>query len=230
MPPRDHPVNVRTLLLFAIALAAGAQGPDWIPVDTISPAERSQLLSFAARLETEDAAFIETTLAGIRVAALENDGDYRRAAVVLLSDLVRRDRHIISRQGRVPVTAASRITALAIIADIGGHDAHESFLEALKNDVDPSVRAYAARRLPAIGSDTQGALSAVSAALRAAIRTGSGEEEILPYLDAIGALLDDPWIVPGSALAEALLALANGPYSARVRRSSSTLLELLLER
>ncbi|MFO8043980.1 MAG: hypothetical protein R6U25_12315 [Alkalispirochaeta sp.] len=228
-------------LLIAGLLGAGLSaddqpdprdGPDWIPVGSVSPEVERRALETRARLESRSPGLQRQALRMIR-SDIETYGraSMRLAATPLVVDLLGMEYRILETPQGYTVDAPTRLLALQVLADLGGEPARGQLRESVRIDADGTVRASAAQLLARIpGSDPDSDYRTVGETLLRAVKRNDSPEEIARLLSATQQLSGRVWNAEHPAVLEALVALSGGTYSSSIRRRAMSFLEDLSAR
>lgn len=207
--------------------------PEWIPVGAVPAPLEDRAVQAQLMLQSGIDAQQADALRSMRVIIEEYGDDAARVAIVpLVVDLLEDDTRILETPGDLQVLPETRLEALDILLAVGGAAADARVRASIRDERDGSIRAITAVRLAARGSDDPAAdLSAVGFALHQSVSTSRGnEEEVVRFLQSIEVLIGRVGSIQDQLLIDALLRVADGPYSARARRSALTILESIAAR
>lgn len=207
-------------------------GPDWIPVGSVSPIVERRALETRARLESRSPRLQQEALGMIR-SDIETYGraSMRIAATPLVVDLLGLEYRILETPRGHSVDVPTRLLALRVLADLGGDPARRQLRESVRIDSDETIRASAAQLLASIpGSEPDADYHTVGDALLRAVRRRDSEQEIARLLTAAERLSGRVWNREYPPLLESLIEISGGSYSSSIRRRAMSFLEDLSER
>ncbi len=231
------PAYLSILMLSLVVVLAAADAPsqelpDWIPVGTVSPPLVRHSLEAMARLQSRNPGQQRAALQLLQSDIREfGKAEMRIAAVPLVAELLSQEYRILGFPDDYRVDTTIRLSALDVLAEVGGESAREHIRYSLLHDNDGAIRSHAARLLATVpGTDPDGDLAAVSQSLLRAVRGGADEAEVSRTLDAAAQLSREAWSPDVPDLVRSLVLIHEGNFSRRIRRSAMALLEELANR
>jgi hypothetical protein len=212
--------------------ANSAETPDWIPAGSVSPPVARRAVEMRARLQSTSPELQRSALTQISADINEyGRGEMRTAVVPLVVELLSQEYRILQFPRNFRVEYGTRLSALEVLARLGGEEAREQLRYSVTGDSDDSVRTRAAQLLAnTTGTDPDEDLHVVSVALLAAVRSRRDEAEMYRLLHAAATLSRRVWNPEHPDLLRALIAIHDGSYSRGLRNSAISLLEELANR
>lgn len=225
------------ILTAIIRLPAQADGietdprADWIPVGSVPDPVVRTALEAQVRFQSGS-----LTIQRVAIDLIREDIDQygiaalRIAAVPVLVDLLGLEYRILEVPTDYHVDPRLRSDALELLSELGGDEAIDQLRESVLTDVDESVRVRAALLLAIDPSDDPDLdLETISQALYRAAR-GGRQSEVDRLLTAADRAWRRAWSPENPMLIASCIEIAQGPYSASLRRRAIELLEELSER
>lgn len=215
-----------------------SDGADWIRLESAqngrTHAERTEVHILHARATSPDRTMQMQALARVRSLVEANDPASRFPEVTEIISILVLEPYRVGRSGGHPAEPSSgtgnpdvRIRALELLGQIGGPQAYAVVVESLRVERDPAVRAAALRVLPRLGVRPEAELPDI---LARTMRRGSGDPSSLQSaLGAVRALHARYGFMDTPELFTAVIDVAQGPYTATLRREAFEVLEMLRE-
>ncbi|MFO7780269.1 MAG: HEAT repeat domain-containing protein, partial [Spirochaetia bacterium] len=211
---------------------------DWIRLESAqtgrSHAERTEVHILHARATSPERAMQMQALSRVRSLVEANDPVSRFPEVTEIISILVLEPYRVGRYGGDPADPPSetgnpavRIAALELLGRIGGQEAYDVVVESLRMERDPSVRAAALRVLPGLGVPPAAELPGILA--RTMQRSSGDPASLRSALEAVRALHARYGFMDTPELFTAVIDVAQGPYTAGLRREAFEVLELLRE-
>ena len=234
-------------LVCILPATAAAQAPDaesepgdadWIRLESAqtgrSHAERTEVHILHARATSPNTAMQMQALSRVRRLVETNDPVSRFPEVTEIVSILVLEPYRVERYGGDPAAPPSetgnpavRVQALELLGRIGGPEAYEVVVESLRVERDTAVRAAALRVLPRLGVRPEADLPGILA--RTMQRSSGDAASLRSALEAVRALHVRYGFMDTPELFTAVINVAQGPYTAGLRREAFEVLEMLRE-
>ena len=234
-------------LVCILPATAAAQAPDaesepgdadWIRLESAqtgrSHAERTEVHILHARATSPNTAMQMQALSRVRSLVEANDPVSRFPEVTEIVSILVLEPYRVERYGGDPAAPPSetgnpavRVQALELLGRIGGPEAYEVVVESLRVERDTAVRAAALRVLPRLGVRPEADLPGILA--RTMQRSSGDAASLRSALEAVRALHVRYGFMDTPELFTAVINVAQGPYTAGLRREAFEVLEMLRE-
>lgn len=213
-------------------------GADWIRLESAQSgrtyAEQTEVHIIHARATSSDRAMQMQALARVRSLVEANNPVSRFPEVTEIVSILALGPYRVERYGGdqagLPSSTGNpvvRLGALELLGRIGGQEAYDVVVESLHVERDPSVRAAALRVLPQLGVRPGAELPGTMARIMA--RSSGDAATLGAALAAVRTLHARYGFMDTPRLFTAVIDVAQGPYTATLRRKAFEVVELLRE-